>query len=333
MSALFQTRPINALNINGLYRKIAAKSLTIGSVLHRPVPNLRITAYNVLLVMTLQKRPDERSDQGGWAAHNSHKQGPVLVDFKHSDVRTIDDAFQADPGYVLNFSDKTFREYFDDEFRIDIDQPKFRTGGTSKMNRLRTFCRIEDAAIVARALRSLWDYREGTFPATPRDAAIKTRLFELISRIEGNDAVARTDAIERFAPDQTLEELVAAIERDILADRPVAALDRLHTYCAKKFGHLLDRRSVEWDRSEPLHSRVGKYVKAVNQERPLREMTQQIMKNAIGVFDKFNHIRNNQSLAHDNEIIDKAEARFIFDSVSAFLRFVKNMDNSERPET
>lgn len=49
-------------------------------------------------------------------------------------------------------------------------------------------------------------------------------------------------------------------------------------------------------------------------------MTQQIMKNAIGVFDKFNHIRNNQSLAHDNEIIHKAEARFIFDFVSAFLR-------------
>ena len=278
--------------------------------------------------MTLEHRPHRKSAQGDRAAQDSHRQGFGLVDLKHSDIRTLDDAFQADPGYVLNFSDKTFREYFEDEFRIDIDQPKYRTGGTSKMNRLRTFCRIEDAGIVARALRSLWDYREGTFPATPRDAAIKTRLFELISRIEGNGTVARTDAIERFASDETLEELVAAIERDILADRPVAALDRLHTYCAKKFGHLLDRRSVEWDRSEPLHSRVGKYVKAVNQERPLREMTQQIMKNAIGVFDKFNHIRNNQSLAHDNEIIDKAEARFIFDSVSAFLRFVKNMDNS-----
>jgi len=140
--------------------------------------------------------------------------------------------------------------------------------------------------------------------------------------------VARTDAIDRFTPDETLEELVAAIERDILADLPSAALDRLHTYCAKKFGHLRDQRGVSWDRSEPLQSRVGKYVKSVVQERELREMTQQILKNSIGVFDKFNHIRNNQSLAHDNVLLEKAEARFIFDSISAVLRFVKSIDAS-----
>jgi len=66
-----------------------------------------------------------------------------------------------------------------------------------------------------------------------------------------------------------LEELIGSIERDITADRPAAALDRLHTYCAKKFGHLLDKRSVEWSRDEPLQSRVGKYVKAVHAEKPL----------------------------------------------------------------
>ncbi|MFQ5465486.1 MAG: abortive infection family protein [Thermodesulfobacteriota bacterium] len=249
-----------------------------------------------------------------------------MVDLKHSDIRIIDDAFQADPGYVLNFSDKTFREYFEDEFGIDIDNRKYQAKGTSKMNRLRTFCRIESPAIVSRVLRSLWEYREATFPDGPRFGEVKASLFDLLSRIEGGTAIARTDAIERFIVNQTLDELVAAIERDIMADRPVAALDRLHTYCAKKFGHLLDRRSIIWDRNEPLHSRVGKYVKALNQERELRKMTQQIIKNSIGVFDKFNHVRNNQSLAHDNEVLDKAEARFIFDSICAVLRFVKSID-------
>jgi hypothetical protein len=115
-------------------------------------------------------------------------------------------------------------------------------------------------------------------------------------------------------------------ERDIAADKPAAALDRLHTYCSKKFGHLLDKRNIVWSRDEPLHSRVSKYVKAVNQQQPLQEMTQQILKNAIGVFDKFNHVRNNQSLAHDNDLLHKAETRFIFDSVSAVLRFVKSVN-------
>jgi hypothetical protein len=66
-----------------------------------------------------------------------------------------------------------------------------------------------------------------------------------------------TDAIDRFARDETLEELVAAIERDITANKPAAALDRLHTYCMKKFAHLLESYRVSCDRKEPLHARVG----------------------------------------------------------------------------
>src|SRR5690606_11643680 len=123
------------------------------------------------------------------------------------------------------------------------------------------------------------------------------------------------------------EELVSSIEREIQANKPVAALDRLHTYCMKKFGHLLDERGIEWDRSEPLHSRVGRYVKALKAERDLREMSEQIIKNAIAVAEKFNHVRNNKTLAHDNELIDPAEARFIFDSVNALLRFIKAADS------
>jgi hypothetical protein len=247
-----------------------------------------------------------------------------MADLKHSDIRVIDEAFQSDPGYVLNFTDRTFAEYFDDEFKIDIDQPKYRANGTSKMNRLRTFFRLSDPALVAHVMRNLAEYREGAYAGFA--PGVKDRLYGLIARLEGASEIARTDALEQFTPDETLEELISSIERDIAADRPAAALDRLHTYCAKKFGHLLDKRTVTWSRDEPLHSRVGKYVKAVHAEKPLQEMTLQILKNAIGVFDKFNQVRNNQSLAHDNDILHKAEARFIFDSVSAVLRFVKSVD-------
>lgn len=165
---------------------------------------------------------------------------------------------------MLDFSDKTFREYFDDEFGIDIDDRKYSANGSSKMNRLRTFFRFEDGPLVASVFRSLWTHRQALFAEGSGDPAVEARLFELLARIEGGGEVARTDAIDLFTPDETLEELVAAIERDILADRPSAALDRLHSYCAKKFGHLLDQRGISWDRGEPLQSRVGKYAKSVH---------------------------------------------------------------------
>lgn len=247
-----------------------------------------------------------------------------MADIKTSDIRILDAAFQADAGYVLNFSNKTFSEFFDEEFGIDIDAPKYQAGGTSKMNRLRTFCRIESNPIVAKALRRLWRYREEQ--SFPNREAAGNNLSLLISRLEGANPPADTSAIDVFVPDETLQELVASIERDMAADKPAAAMDRLHTYCAKKFGHLLDERGIAWDRSAPLHNRVGTYVRALSAERQLRDMTLQIIKNSIGVFDKFNHVRNNQSLAHDNVLLDKAEARFIFDSVSAVLHFFKRID-------
>jgi hypothetical protein len=47
-------------------------------------------------------------------------------------MRLIDSALGMGSGYVLNFSDRTFAEFFDDEFRIDIDQQRYKTQGTSK---------------------------------------------------------------------------------------------------------------------------------------------------------------------------------------------------------
>ncbi|HEX2552742.1 MAG TPA: abortive infection family protein [Microvirga sp.] len=254
-----------------------------------------------------------------------------MVALKRSDMRIFDDAFGMHQGYVLNFSDRTMAEFFEDEFSIEIYQEKYRYNGSSKAKHLRAFIEAEDAYTVAKVARALWQHQESlphySKPSVEADE-LKTRFFDLIARIEGSGAVPRTDAFYKFRRDETLEELIAAIERDIAANKPAAALDRLHTYCMKKFAHLLVERGIPCDRNDPLQSRVGKYVKALEAERELREITRRIIKSAISVFDQFNDVRNNRSLAHDNDLIDKAEARFIFDAVSAFLRFVKSIEAS-----
>lgn len=255
-----------------------------------------------------------------------------MVSLERSDMRIFDEAFDMSGGYVLNFSDRTMAEFFKDEFRIDIYQEKYCFNGTSKAKHLRAFIETEDEYTVAKVARALWQYRESLPPhyqnLSPETVALKTRFFGLISRIEGGGMVPRTDALDRFKRDETLDELIAAIERDIGANKPAAALDRLHTYCMKKFAHLLEERGIAWDRNDPLQSRVGKYVKALEAEREIREITRRTIKSAISVFDQFNDIRNNRSFAHDNDLIDPAEARFIFDAISAFLRFVKSIETS-----
>jgi hypothetical protein len=245
-------------------------------------------------------------------------------------MRFLDELFEMTGGYVLDFTDRTFAEFFHDDLSIDIEDQKYHRNGSSKGKRLRTFLQTENEPTVAKILRALWEYRDAIRgPLNEQDAEVrrqKTRFFGIVHSIEGASEIPRTDAIEQFAQSQPLEELVSAIERDIHANKPEAALDRLHTYCMKKFAHVLDQKGITFDKNDPLHSRAGKYIKALEAEGKVREISLKVMKSSISVFDSFNSIRNNESFAHDNEIVDTVEARFIFDAITNILRFMKGFE-------
>lgn len=66
--------------------------------------------------------------------------------------------FVRGPGYVLDFTDRTFRQFFG-AMKIDIDDNKYAVAGTSKGKRLRTLLESEDDATCARVLKALWDHR------------------------------------------------------------------------------------------------------------------------------------------------------------------------------
>ena len=63
------------------------------------------------------------------------------------------------PGYVLDFSDRTFGQFFRDKIGVNIDDPKWERLGTSKGKRLRWFLLTVDDALARKALIALWKYR------------------------------------------------------------------------------------------------------------------------------------------------------------------------------
>ena len=71
---------------------------------------------------------------------------------------------------------------------------------------------------------------------------------------------------------------------------------------------------------------MGKYIKLLERNRELREISKRALKGGISIFESFNNVRNNESLAHDNDIVDHAEARYIFDTITALLRFIKTIE-------
>lgn len=76
------------------------------------------------------------------------------------DMRLIDDLFDMGGGYVLDFSDRTFGAFFNDELNINIDDSRYSTEGTSKAKRLRYLLKTTDQQTRLRVLLALWEYRE-----------------------------------------------------------------------------------------------------------------------------------------------------------------------------
>lgn len=234
-------------------------------------------------------------------------------------------------GYVLDFSDRTFADFFYETVNIDVQVSNLFDGrGTSKAKRLRAFIENSRPGLVAKVLRELWEYRvAGKDGSKEQDEdQLRERYFAVVALFEGEDTSIDTSAFEAFEPNETLEELVAAIRRDLDAKRPQAAMDRLHTYCMKRFASLIRKHGGEESgKNDPLHSRVGKYVKLLRKQRTFTPMSDRIIRSSINVFEALNPIRNDQSFAHDNpDLIEMEEARFIFDSVTAILRYVKAID-------
>lgn len=86
-----------------------------------------------------------------------------MADLKRSEIKAIENAmaFPRGLGYVLDFSARTFDEYFQDEFGIEIYAEQFNTYGSSKRNRLLSYLHQADNSSALRVLISLWDLREG----------------------------------------------------------------------------------------------------------------------------------------------------------------------------
>ena len=57
-------------------------------------------------------------------------------------------------------------------------------------------------------------------------------------------------------------------------------------------------------------------------------MTERILKSSISVLDAFNDVRNNQSLADDNPVLNRNESLLIFNHVTSAIRFVWALEQS-----
>ncbi len=98
----------------------------------------------------------------------------------------FENVFDMGGGYVLNFSNPSFGQFFDD-YNVDIHSAKYEIYGTSKANKMRAFWDRESDAIVSRVLSDMLDVYEAICNSAGRemDSAVLKRCRVIITRIAG----------------------------------------------------------------------------------------------------------------------------------------------------
>ena len=128
------------------------------------------------------------------------------------------------------------------------------------------------------------------------------------------------------------EILANSVRDSIEKNRPEEGLDRLHTFVVKYIRVLCERNGIPTSREKPLHSLFGEYLKFLKARGLIQSgMAERILKSTISVLEAFNTVRNEQSLAHDNPLLNYGESILIFNNVATAIRFIAAIEDVALP--
>ncbi len=252
-----------------------------------------------------------------------------MASFSFTERRQVEQCFGMGSGYVLDFSNRTFEEFIQDAVSRNIYNGSYSGQGSSKANHLRAFFATEPDHVVGALIAALVEHARTV--ATPPAANLLDSCQRIADRLKQSAPVLGNIATSTDEP--TFAALTREVRRAIESNQPETGLDRLHTYFVTLLRQTCEKRGVQTTRDEPAHSVLGKYVKFLKHNGHLHsEMSEKILKYALGTMDAFNHVRNNQSLAHPNEMLNSDEALLIFNHVVAIVNFIQAIERRiDRP--
>ena len=133
------------------------------------------------------------------------------------DMPIIDKVFAMESGYVLNFTNPTFADFFREELSVDIYDSRWAVDGGSKGKRLRYYLRHVDRRTALTTLETLWEYRETsslTQDYPELDDAVRVAFFSIIERLGGSPPPApKSSAV---SPGPRIDEAMASSLADNL---------------------------------------------------------------------------------------------------------------------
>lgn len=237
-------------------------------------------------------------------------------------------------GYVLDFSNRTFQEFILENTNLNIYDEKYNYGTGSKANRLRAFWDKESNFTVGKLLAYLLEYWKtkkltSNTQIKPTEQTLFDECFKIAERLKQESPVENIEIIDSISDEKDFSLLAKSILESINKNEPEVALDRLHTFITKYIKSLCKRHNIKIDKDKPLHSLFGEYIRYLKNNKLIdSQMTERILKTSISVMEAFNDVRNNQSFAHDNPLLNYRESLLIFNNVTNTIKFIESVEQN-----
>lgn len=261
-----------------------------------------------------------------------------MAKFSFIEKSKFEKLFGMSSGYVLDFSDRTFQEFIADAIKVNIYDEKYNHGSGSKANRLRGYWLAESNYNIGKLLEKLLEYwmhkvQMQEIDSDRSDELLYEECLKIVQNLKSENPVENLDALTPNSDEKDFSVLAEAIRQSIEKNEPEQALDRLHTFTIKYIRQLNDNHGIGYDKETPLHSLFGGYIKEIDKKGLIEsDMTRRILKSSISVLEAFNDVRNNNSFAHDNPVLNYNESILIFNDISNVIRFLETIEKPKIEE-
>lgn len=260
-----------------------------------------------------------------------------MSDLNFKEKKYLEKILEMGSGYVLDFSNRTMQEFIIEAIGVDIYNDKYNFKGDSKANRLRAFWESEsnyNAGLLIEQLLEYWltQIHTGERDYDYTDENLHKECLKIVERLKSGGPVESLESLKPNSDDKSFEKLAYSLKLSINNNEPEMGIDRLHTFVIKYIRELCQKHKIEFERELPLHSLFGMYVKYLNSSKVIEsEMTNRILKSTISVLEAFNKVRNEQSFAHDNSVLNYNESLLIFNDISNVIRFIEAIEKQNEP--
>jgi hypothetical protein len=161
-----------------------------------------------------------------------------------NDKRILEKLFQMGNGYVLNFTDRSFGEFFKDDVGINIYDGKYDYASGSKANRMRGFWQVASDKLVGGAIQKLISY-------------INTQIF--LGNLNRQDF-----------PDELIRRGQNIIFNLLGSTEDVVPLPTENEFLAMEFGHVsIDKLGFDAPMNRILEQRIDEIRKCLRAKAAL----------------------------------------------------------------